>query len=392
MRQVYAINLKAGGGTGIVEMLFCTSLVALVGAGDHPSFSPRRLQITNTKRQSTICELTFQTSILAVKLNRRRLIVVLEQTIFVYDISNMKLLHTIDTSPNPNAICALSPSNENCYIAYPSPIPSPSSPFSNHSTQHTAPSGDVLIFDALSLQVVNVVQAHKSPVAYVAINSEGTLLATASDKGTVIRVFSIPNAQKLHQFRRGSYPARIHSISFNLVSSLLCVSSDTETVHVFKLVGNTGGPNSNANANNGTTNGAGAANSLTRHSIGPTTIGGFEAFIDGKKKGSGSVGAIRRQSLHLGRTVAGSVGNYLPDALTEMWEPTRDFAYLKLPSSGVQSVVALSNTTPQVMVVTSEGYFYQYNIDLENGGECVLLKQYSLLEPNEDLGTSLTPE
>ncbi|CAG8489574.1 1426_t:CDS:2 [Racocetra persica] len=389
--------VAAGGGTGIVEMLFCTSLVALVGAGDHPSFSPRRLQITNTKRQTTICELTFQTSILAVKLNRRRLIVVLEQTIFIYDISNMKLLHTIDTSPNPNgdylpAICALSPSNDNCYIAYPSPTPSPSSPFSNHSTQHTAPSGDVLIFDALSLQVVNVVQAHKSPVAYVAINSEGTLLATASDKGTVIRVFSIPNVQKLHQFRRGSYPARIHSISFNLVSSLLCVSSDTETVHVFKLVGNTSGPNSNANANNGATNGAGGvANSLTRHSIGPATIGGFEAFIDGKKK-TGSVGAIRRQSLHLGRTVAGSVGNYLPDALTEMWEPTRDFAYLKLPSSGVQSVVALSNTTPQVMVVTSEGYFYQYNIDLENGGECVLLKQYSLLEPNEDLGTSLIPE
>jgi hypothetical protein len=28
------------------------------------------------------------------------------------------------------------------------------------------------------------------------------------------------------------------------------------------------------------------------------------------------------------------------------------------------------------MVVTSEGSFYQYNIDLENGGECVLLKQY----------------
>ncbi|CAG8537370.1 16293_t:CDS:2 [Racocetra fulgida] len=180
----------------------------------------------------------------------------------------MKLLHTIDTSPNPNG---------DYLLAYPSPIPSPSSPFSNHSTQHTAPSGDVLIFDALSLQVVNVVQAHKSPVAYVAINSEGTF-----------------------------------------------------------------GPNSNANANNGATNGAGGvANSLTRHSIGPATIGGFEAFIDGKKK-TGSVGAIRRQSLHLGRTVAGSVGNYLPDALTEMWEPTRDFAYLKLPSSGVQSVVALS--------------------------------------------------
>jgi autophagy-related protein 18 len=68
-------------------------------------------------------------------------------------------------------------------MAYPCPTSSsPSSPFSNQSAQHTSPSGDVYIFDAAALQVVNIVQAHKSPVAYVAINSEGTLLATASDK------------------------------------------------------------------------------------------------------------------------------------------------------------------------------------------------------------------
>jgi hypothetical protein len=30
-------------------MLFCTSLVAVVGAGDQPTSSPRRLQIINTK-------------------------------------------------------------------------------------------------------------------------------------------------------------------------------------------------------------------------------------------------------------------------------------------------------------------------------------------------------
>jgi autophagy-related protein 18 len=34
-------------------------------------------------------------------LNRRRLIVILEEEIYIYDISNMKLLHTIETSPNP---------------------------------------------------------------------------------------------------------------------------------------------------------------------------------------------------------------------------------------------------------------------------------------------------
>ncbi|KAF9930426.1 autophagy protein [Linnemannia zychae] len=336
----------------------CYSKFAIVGAGDQPASSPRRLQIINTKRQSTICELTFPTSILSVKLNRKRLIVVLEDQIYVYDISNMKLLHTIETSPNPQAICALSPSSDNCYLAYPSPTPSPTSPFSNNGRDDShGPSGDVLIFNALTLQVVNIVQAHKTSVSNISINSEGTMLATASDKGTVIRVWSIPNAQRLYQFRRGSHSARIYSLSFNLVSTLLCVSSDTDTVHIFKL----GGSNSNNSQRNG---------------------GLLDGSIDFKKSGVGS--ALRRQSMHFGRNLAGSVGSYLPGSITEIFEPSRDFAYLKLPSAGVQSVVALSNTTPQVMVATSDGYLYQYNIDLENGGQCVLLKQYSLLDTNSD--------
>ncbi|GAC71418.1 uncharacterized conserved protein, partial [Moesziomyces antarcticus T-34] len=126
------VYTNQSGATSLVEMLFCTSLVALVATSDadaKSNASPRRLQIVNTKRQSVICELLFPTAILGVKLNRRRLVVVLENEIYIYDISNMKLLHTIETSPNPNAICALSPSSENCFLAYPSPVPSPTSPF-----------------------------------------------------------------------------------------------------------------------------------------------------------------------------------------------------------------------------------------------------------------------
>jgi autophagy-related protein 18 len=70
----------------------------------------------------------------------------------------------------------------------------------------------VLIFDLLSLSVSNIIQAHKAPISCLALNSTGTLLATSSEKGTVIRVFSVPGAQKLYQFRRGSYPARIYNI------------------------------------------------------------------------------------------------------------------------------------------------------------------------------------
>ena len=39
--------------------------------------------------------------VLAVRMNRLRLVVVLEDLIYVYDMSNIKLLQTIETSPNP---------------------------------------------------------------------------------------------------------------------------------------------------------------------------------------------------------------------------------------------------------------------------------------------------
>lgn len=124
------------------------------------------------------------------------------------------------------------------------------------------------------------------------MNSTGTLLATASDKGTVIRVFSIPNAEKLYQFRRGTREAKIHSISFNAVSTLLAVSSATDTVHIFKLAGQKGGGGANGNGN-------GAGGDTRRVPSSPGSIdssdgrgqggveGGYEAFIDGKKKSSG---------------------------------------------------------------------------------------------------------
>lgn len=54
--------LSDDGAASIVEMLFCTSLVAVVGAGDKPSASPRRLQIVNTKvRPFPACPVTWLT-------------------------------------------------------------------------------------------------------------------------------------------------------------------------------------------------------------------------------------------------------------------------------------------------------------------------------------------
>lgn len=40
-----------------------------------------------------------------------------------------------------------------------------------------------------------------------------------------------------------------------------------------------------------------------------------------------------------------------------------------------------------LMVVTAEGFFYQYNVDTENGGECALVKEFALVEEGEEGGS-----
>ena len=96
------------GAVRIVEMLFCTSLLVVVGAGDTPELSPRRLKVLNTSNHTCIADLTFVSSVLAVRLTRARLVVVEERRAVVHDLSTLCVQRTIDTVPNPRGVCALS--------------------------------------------------------------------------------------------------------------------------------------------------------------------------------------------------------------------------------------------------------------------------------------------
>lgn len=221
------------------------------------------------------------------------------------------------------------------------------------------------------------------------------MLASSSEKGTVIRVFGLPDGDKKFEFRRGSYSAKIYSIGFNLKSTLMAVSSDTETVHIFKLTGSGGGNGSGTSRSgggSGSTNdwengedryqsngnsllgtGSGAGGDLTRAS--------YDAIVEQKRKELSSTAQRKKSLSSLTRGIAGAASNFLlPTQVTNLFDPQRDFAYLKLPVHGVKSIVGISSTSPQIMVVTSEGLFYSYTIDLEKGGECILQKSYSLLD------------
>eukprot|EP00741_Cyanophora_paradoxa_P023581 tig00021590_g22778.t1 len=211
------------GSVAIAELLFSSSLVALVGTGDEPSFSPRRLKLFNTKTSSIAGELHLRDAIVAIRLNRDRLIAVAAEKAYVYDLQDLRCLQVIETGQNPRGICAFAPWSEAAYLA----LPGAGQP------------GRVLLCDASRAAVVTPVDAHRAPLSALAFSARGDLLATASEKGTVVRVWSVPASEKVYTLRRGAFPASISSLCFPPPGSpgpdLLAVASSTRTLHVFRL-------------------------------------------------------------------------------------------------------------------------------------------------------------
>lgn len=67
------------------------------------------------------------------------------------------------------------------------------------------------------------------------MNFQGNLLATASDKGTLIRLFSTEDGTPLQEVRRGTDKAEIYSIAFDKMSHWIACSSDKGTIHIFTV-------------------------------------------------------------------------------------------------------------------------------------------------------------
>ncbi|KAG8651869.1 autophagy-related protein 18b [Manihot esculenta] len=213
---------RAVGAFIIVEMLYSSSLLAIVGAGEQPSLSPRRLCLFNTTTGTALRELNFLTSILAVRLNRKRLVVVLQEKTYIYDSNSLAILDTLDTVPNTKGLCAFSPSLDGCFLALPA----------------STTKGSVLVYNVMELQSHCEIDAHRAPLAAVTLSSNGMYIATASEQGTIIRVHLVLEATKSYSFRRGTYPSTIFSLSFGpsmQLPDILVAASSSGSIHVFSL-------------------------------------------------------------------------------------------------------------------------------------------------------------
>lgn len=85
-----------------------------------------------------------------------------------------------------------------------------------------------------SRQGPRMLPAHKHALASLALSYTGLLVATASSRGSIIRIHNTVTGERLHELRRGYTPSAIHSLRFSRNATLLCAASE-RSLHLFTL-------------------------------------------------------------------------------------------------------------------------------------------------------------
>ena len=212
------VDRKLNGGIGIIEMLNRTNILALVGGGKNPKYAPNKVIIWDDHQAKVIGELRFISYVKNVKLKRDKIFIVTENKIYIFTFNTLELLIDFDTSNNPKGLIAVSSNNNNSILAFPD----------------KDNVGSVMIKD-FDNQKEQKIDAHQNNLFCISLSEKGDFLATASEKGTLIRVFNTSNGDLIKELRRGTEKADIYSISFDIKCNFLAVSSDRKTIHIFNL-------------------------------------------------------------------------------------------------------------------------------------------------------------
>lgn len=180
------------------------------------------LLIWDDLKKKFVLEINMDSPILAVKMSVKRLIVVTSRQITMFTFPGKpEKIFAAETRYNPKGLCDISVEPTMEYLVFPA-----------------FKLGAVQIMDLQEISPICstsplTVNAHQNEITCLAINRSGNILATASTRGTLIRLFDVQKRDLIAQLRRGSDPATFYCIKFSPDSSYLCASSDKGTIHIF---------------------------------------------------------------------------------------------------------------------------------------------------------------
>ncbi|CEM00742.1 unnamed protein product [Vitrella brassicaformis CCMP3155] len=225
----------------LAGMLYRTNIFALVSACE-----PRKVKIWDDQKGEFVGELRSRAEIKGVCLTRDIIALVTEYAVYVYACDPLQVIDHIQTGANPRGLCAIAPQPDPHTNAWRLACPAVACGavrVQNGPPEIGGGQTSLMMAAVPPHNGSHAFQAHQTPLAAIAFNQEGSLIATASETGTVVRVFSATDGQLYHELRRGTQSSLISCLSFRPDSQYLAVASSSPTIHIFKLVVNPSNPN-----------------------------------------------------------------------------------------------------------------------------------------------------
>ncbi|CAI9297129.1 unnamed protein product [Lactuca saligna] len=145
---IFHRGFENGSGIRIVEMLFRCNILVLVGGGSQPQYP-------------------------------------LNKKISVYNFTDLKLLQSIETFVNPKGLCDVSQASGSFVLVC-----------------LRLRKGQVRV-DHYALKRTKFILAHDSRITCFALSQNGNMIATTSNKGTLVRIFSIHDGSLLQEILFG---------------------------------------------------------------------------------------------------------------------------------------------------------------------------------------------
>lgn len=155
------------------------------------------------------------------------MIVALDQKVYVFSlIDDLTMIFSTNTLLNPKGVMAVNGSDYVTVLCCPAEV------------QNKKSLGIVQVWNLHDIKDdCLTIEAHSSTIGTLELSHDGSLLATASEKGTIIRVFETKQGIIMQELRRGSETAVIFSINFHFQNEWLACISDSGTLHVYSLLG-----------------------------------------------------------------------------------------------------------------------------------------------------------
>ena len=333
------------GGIGIVEMLNSSNILALVGGGKCPKYNKNKVIVWDDYQQIVISELKFTNSIKNVKLKNDKIFIILEKKIFVFNLETYENIETIDTCENPKGLIGINNDQNFTVIVYPI------------STGENNFKGICKIkFYENEKEVI--VKAHESQINYLQINFDGTILAVACDMGKIIRIFRTIDGQFLNEFKRGKEKAEINYMCFEQKGNFLAITSDRKTIHIWSMGSSIkkskeikikAQQNNNNNINN---------NNINNNNDNNNNINKVEEKDKNKNNNGKKI-------------------DELPENDTGFFKhfgfDKSEYSFAKVRLNEEQKSICAFVPENKLIIVTSNGMYYQAQIDIKKGGDCKIV-------------------